>query len=106
MIGNTFNIWPTGKLVVGVGLISLMMSRLKTLTPVSYAEIGPKSRRATSKSNEIHIKEGSQPEIYTEEDAKLLGDCESKWILGVDGYGQDGKRVYDAVNGESCHQCR
>ncbi|XP_038877908.1 uncharacterized protein LOC120070121 isoform X2 [Benincasa hispida] len=81
-------------------------SRLKTLTPVSYAEIRPKTKKENSRSIEIRIKEGSQPEIYTEEDAKLLGDCESNWILGVDGYGQDGKRVYDPVNGESCHQCR
>ncbi|KAL0536307.1 hypothetical protein IC582_025251 [Cucumis melo] len=81
-------------------------SRLKTLTPVSYVEIRPKSKNGNSKSNEIHIKEGSQPEIYTEEDAKLLGDCESDWVLGVDGYGQDGKRLYDPVNGKSCHQCR
>lgn len=106
MIGNKFNIWLTSKLVVVVGLISLMISRLKTLTPVSYVEIRPKSKNGNSKSNEIHIKEGSQPEIYTEEDAKLLGDCESDWVLGVDGYGQDGKRLYDPVNGKSCHQCR
>ncbi|XP_022148527.1 uncharacterized protein LOC111017154 [Momordica charantia] len=81
-------------------------SRLKTLTPVSYAELHPKTKKATSKSNEIHIKEGSQPEIYAEEDAKLLGDCESNWTLCVDGYGQDGKCMYDPINGESCHQCR
>ncbi|XP_022947432.1 uncharacterized protein LOC111451293 isoform X1 [Cucurbita moschata] len=81
-------------------------SRLKTLTPISYMELRPKTKSGSSKSNEIHIKEGSQPEVYTEEDAKLLGDCESSWTVGVDGYDQDGKRMYDPINGESCHQCR
>lgn len=76
------------------------------MTPVSYAERHHKTKKGSSKSIEIHIKVGSQPEIYTEEDAKLLGDCESSWTLGVDGFDQDRQRIYDSVNGESCHQCR
>ncbi|PQM35980.1 cell division cycle-associated protein 7-like [Prunus yedoensis var. nudiflora] len=82
-------------------------SRLKTLTPVSYAEISkPKGKRETSGSVNICIKEGSQPEIYTEEHEKLLGDCMTSWTMGVDGYGDDRKRIYDGVKGETCHQCR
>lgn len=80
--------------------------RLKTLTPVSYSEDHPKRKRGSSRNIEIRILEGSQPEIYTEEHDKLLGDCKSSWTLSVDGYGKDGERIYDPVNGETCHQCR
>ncbi|KAK1293280.1 hypothetical protein QJS10_CPB17g02545 [Acorus calamus] len=52
------------------------------------------------------LEEGAKPEIYTEEHDKLLGDCETSWVLFVDGYGKDGKRVYDPVKGKTCHQCR
>ncbi|PON53052.1 Zinc-finger domain of monoamine-oxidase A repressor R [Trema orientale] len=81
-------------------------SRIKTLAPVSYVELRPKGTRGSSESNEIRIKEGLKPEIYTEEHEKLLGDCKKSWTLLVDGYGEDGKRIYDEVNGETCHQCR
>ncbi|ONH91421.1 hypothetical protein PRUPE_8G113300 [Prunus persica] len=82
-------------------------SRLKTVAPVSYVEIRkPKGKRETSGSVNICIKEGSQPEIYTEEHEKLLGDCMTSWTMGVDGYGEDRKRIYDGVKGETCHQCR
>ncbi|KAM3742989.1 hypothetical protein ACB098_07G110600 [Castanea mollissima] len=81
-------------------------TRLKTLTPVSYSEDHPKRKRGSSRNFEIRILEGSQPEIYTEEHDKLLGDCKSSWTLSVDGYGKDGERIYDPVNGETCHQCR
>ncbi|XP_023874595.2 uncharacterized protein LOC111987116 [Quercus suber] len=81
-------------------------TRLKTLTPVSYLEDHPKRKRGSLRNIEIHILEGSQPEIYTEEHDKLLGDCKLSWTLSVDGYGKDGERIYDSVNGETCHQCR
>ncbi|GLT39988.1 hypothetical protein SLA2020_141510 [Shorea laevis] len=80
-------------------------SRLKTLPSVSYKEVRPE-RNMPSGSYEICIKEGEEPEIYTEEHEKLLGDCKTPWTLSVDGYGKDGKRIYDQVNGKSCHQCR
>lgn len=50
--------------------------------------------------------EGSKPELYTEEHEKLLGSTEMSWTLFVDGYGKDGKRIYDPVRGKTCHQCR
>ncbi|XP_059434671.1 uncharacterized protein LOC132167677 isoform X2 [Corylus avellana] len=81
-------------------------SRLKSLTPVSYSEIRDKKKRNSSENNEIHIREGSEPEIYSEEHDKLLGDCKENWTLFVDGYGEDGKRIYDPVKGKTCHQCR
>lgn len=55
---------------------------------------------------EIQLREGSQPEIYTEEDENLLGDHKTTWTLNVDGCGKDGRRVYDPEMGETCHQCR
>lgn len=78
------------------------------MTPVSYVENLPKKKRDLGSSDdvEIHIKEGEKPEVYTEEDEKLLGDCKEIWILCVDGYGKNGKRIYDPENGETCHQCR
>ncbi|XP_008339235.2 uncharacterized protein [Malus domestica] len=80
-------------------------SRLKSVAPVDYVE-KTKNESSKRKSVEIFIKEGSKPEIYTEEHEKLLGDCVESWELGVDGYGEDRKRIYDPVNGETCHQCR
>ncbi|GFY93937.1 zinc-finger domain of monoamine-oxidase A repressor R1 [Actinidia rufa] len=50
--------------------------------------------------------EGSKPEVYTEEHEKLLGNTQMSWTLFVDGYGQDGRRIYDPVRGKTCHQCR
>ena len=84
-----------------------MEFRLKTLAPVSYVE----NRKRKSSDNdeietEIHIEEGSKPEIYTQEHEMLLGDCEMSWTLLVDGYGNDGKHIYDPVKGETCHQRR
>ncbi|KAL0386174.1 UNVERIFIED_CONTAM: Cell division cycle-associated protein 7 [Sesamum radiatum] len=42
-------------------------------------------------------------EVYTWEHEKLLGDCKSPWPLFDD---QNVKRLYDSVNGITCHQCR
>ncbi|KAK9286364.1 hypothetical protein L1049_014758 [Liquidambar formosana] len=80
-------------------------SRLKNATPISYSEIRNK-KSETSKNDEIYIREGSKPEIYTEEHDKLLGDCKTSWTLLADGYDKNGKRIYDQVKGETCHQCR
>ncbi|GLU02979.1 hypothetical protein SLE2022_202040 [Rubroshorea leprosula] len=80
-------------------------SRLKTLPSVSYEEVRPE-RNMPSGNYDICIKVGTEPEIYTEEHEKLLGDCKTSWTLSVDGYGKDGMRIYDQVNGKSCHQCR
>lgn len=66
----------------------------------------PKKKARESEEIEIHIEEGSKPEIYTEEDMKLLGDSKTAWTLMVDGYGEDGERIYDPFYGKSCHQCR
>ncbi|THG21990.1 hypothetical protein TEA_017960 [Camellia sinensis var. sinensis] len=82
---------------------------LMAVTRVTYKEVSaPKKKHKSEESDEIEIvmKEGSKPEIYTEEDEKLLGDCETAWILNVDGYGEDGERIYDPFFGKSCHQCR
>ncbi|CAL5385745.1 unnamed protein product [Camellia sinensis] len=84
-------------------------SRLMAVTRVTYKEVSaPKKKHKSEESDEIEIvmKEGLKPEIYTEEDEKLLGDCETAWILNVDGYGEDGERIYDPFFGKSCHQCR
>ncbi|GMH02725.1 hypothetical protein Nepgr_004564 [Nepenthes gracilis] len=80
-------------------------SRLETMAPVRYAE-GRTPKEKQWKNLEIFIPEGSRPEVYTEEHAMLLGDSKRTWTLCVDGYGEDGERIYDAVNGKSCHQCR
>ncbi|KAL2250207.1 UNVERIFIED_CONTAM: hypothetical protein Sindi_2494400, partial [Sesamum indicum] len=41
-------------------------------------------------------------EVYTSEYEKLLGDYNSPWTLFDD---QSVKRLYDSVNGITCHQC-
>ncbi|KAE9613578.1 hypothetical protein Lal_00016095 [Lupinus albus] len=85
-------------------------SRLSTLEPVNYSDFFGKVKRESSikeeKEVEIYIPEGQTPEVYTEEQEKLLGDCETVWELFVDGYDEDGERIYDQIKGETCHQCR
>lgn len=49
-------------------------------------ETRPKRMRESVEDDGISIREGSKPEIYTEEDEKLLGDCKTGWTLYVDGY--------------------
>ncbi|OVA10527.1 Zinc-finger domain of monoamine-oxidase A repressor R1 [Macleaya cordata] len=82
-------------------------SRLQNVNPVSYVELRPKrGKQSEEEDGKDLIKEGVQPEIYTEEHEKLLGTCEAPWDLFKDGYGTDGKRIYDPVKGKTCHQCR
>ncbi|WOH13823.1 hypothetical protein DCAR_0933334 [Daucus carota subsp. sativus] len=83
-------------------------SRLNTMTRVNYAEgaHSPKKAGRAARVTEIHLQQGSEPEIYTAEHEKLLGDCKTKWALYVDGYDKNGKRIYDPVEGKGCHQCR
>ena len=63
-----------------------------------------KNIRQKEKNDEVEIviPEGTNPEVYTEEQEKLLGDCESTWELYVDGYDEDGNRIYDPIKGEAC----
>ncbi|CAL0312099.1 unnamed protein product [Lupinus luteus] len=85
-------------------------SRLSTVEPVNYSDFFGNAKRESSskeeKEVEINIPEGKTPEVYTEEQENLLGDCESVWELFVDGYDEDGERMYDPIKGETCHQCR
>ncbi|EEC68379.1 hypothetical protein EE612_056212 [Oryza sativa] len=81
--------------------------RLKNVEPVSYCEIRTKKDKDDNEGgNSVLIEAGSKEEVYTEEDEKLLGPCVEPWTLFVDGYGKDGKRIYDQVRGQTCHQCR
>jgi len=75
------------------------------LTPVSYAEV-PVKKAEFAERGRVVIEEGAKPEVYTDEHLKLLGNTEKPWTLFVDGYGKDGKRIYDSVRGKTCHQCR
>lgn len=75
--------------------------RLKDVARANYL----KNERSLKEMG-ISITDGWKSEIYTKEDEKLLGDCEAKWTLGVDGIEDDGDLLYDPVNGTSCHQCR
>lgn len=79
--------------------------RLQNVAPISYSE-APLKREVGEKKTRVVIEEGSKPEVYTEEHEKLLGNTERTWELFVDGVGKDGKRIYDSVQGKTCHQCR
>ncbi|CAD6253505.1 unnamed protein product [Miscanthus lutarioriparius] len=80
--------------------------RLKDAEPVSYCETEPKKEKHSADGKTVVIEVGAKEEIYTEEHDKLLGTCNTPWTLFVDGYGKDGKRIYDQVRGQTCHQCR
>jgi hypothetical protein len=86
-----------------------------TLPPVDYglkrpyAQYEKEAHSSSSKKKKeegIYIPEGTNPEVYTKEHEKLLGDCETAWELYVDGYDEDGDRIYDPTKGDKCHQCR
>ncbi|KAL5714887.1 hypothetical protein ACHQM5_016789 [Ranunculus cassubicifolius] len=99
---------PQPSLVQSSTLPPRRSSRIQNATPVSYAEEakpGKEKGRVKVEFGEL-VGEGWMPEVYTEEHEKLLGSCESSWTLFVDGYGKDGRRIYDPVKGKSCHQCR
>ena len=76
------------------------------MTPVSYSEEPIAKKKRLSEDEDILLREGSKPEVYTEEHEELLGSTERSWELFVDGCGKDGKRVYDSIQGKTCHQCR
>ena len=49
----------------------------------------------------------SADEVYTQAHVDSLGTHSTPWELFVDGYDlQSGRRLYDAVRGATCHQCR
>ncbi|CAK9166409.1 unnamed protein product [Ilex paraguariensis] len=82
-------------------------SRLQSLTPVSYSEVQLSNKDASlGDKYDLLREEGSKPEVYSEEHEKLLGNTEMSWTLFVDGYGKDGRRIYDPIKGKTCHQCR
>ncbi|CAO2164729.1 unnamed protein product [Urochloa humidicola] len=81
--------------------------RLKSMEQVSYCEIQPKNEKNDPEGGKsLFLEVGAKEEIYTEEHEKLLGTCNTPWTLFVDCYGKDGKRIYDQVRGQTCHQCR
>lgn len=80
-------------------------SRLQNVTPISYSEV-PVKKAEFVENGRVVIEAGAKPEVYTEEHEKLLGNTEKPWTLFVDGYGKDGRRIYDCVRGKTCHQCR
>lgn len=84
-----------------------LFNRLQNATPVTYSEVRlTKKDKSLELEDELLREQGAKPEIYTEEHEKLLGNTEKSWTFFVDGYGKDGKRIYDPVRGKTCHQCR
>ncbi|CAI0429493.1 unnamed protein product [Linum tenue] len=81
-------------------------SRLQNIDPPSYAEGGKSKMDALEDDERVNRRAGSKPEVYSEEQVKRLGGTERTWTLFVDGYGKDGRRIYDPINGKTCHQCR
>ncbi|XP_028765898.1 cell division cycle-associated 7-like protein [Neltuma alba] len=79
-------------------------SRIQSLGPIKYYE--GREKRDSSKNLEICIPKGTNPEVYTKKHEKLLGDCKMEWELYIDGYDDDGNRLYDPIKGQTCHQCR
>lgn len=100
-----FRATPETKLVL-TPAPSRRSSRLQNVTPVSYVEFPPAWRENFDSKSIRSFQRGSQPEIYTEEHEKLLGSCQTEWVLFQDGYGPGGNRIYDPVRGKTCHQCR
>ncbi|XP_022762127.1 uncharacterized protein LOC111308032 [Durio zibethinus] len=67
----------------------------------------PKRKPFDNDEIEIHLEEGWKPEIYTHEHEILFGDCETSLNLLVDGFGSDGKRIFDPLGLHThCSQCK
>ncbi|KAG6405885.1 hypothetical protein SASPL_133479 [Salvia splendens] len=94
---------PTAKLIAFTIRCLPPLPAPPAALPVTYCEIDMGKKK---KSVKEWREEGSRPEVYSEEHDKLLGSTEMSWTLFVDGYGKDGKRIYDPINGKTCHQCR
>ena len=45
-------------------------------------------------------------EVYEARHAEARGSAAEPWTLFEDGYDDKGRRIYDPVNGQCCHQCR
>ncbi|KAK6922984.1 Zinc-finger domain of monoamine-oxidase A repressor R1 [Dillenia turbinata] len=103
---NSSDKTPQRSLLIPLSHPPRRSSRLQNVTPVSYTEVKALKKEKAQEFDDILVEEGFKPEIYTEEHEKLLGSCETTWTLFVDGYGKDGKRIYDPVRGLTCHQCR
>lgn len=93
--------------------ITSVKCRLSGSPAVSYAESeGRGKRESIGKEKKAGRRAsnagtgGFQPEIYTEDHEKLLGDVKTEWQLFVDGYDGKGNRIYDPAGGKTCHQCR
>lgn len=82
---------------------SILMDNISRLKDVSQAKCLENERALIDMG--ITIPDAWKQEFYTEEHEKLLGDCEAKWTLNMDGFGEDGERLYNP-DGQPCHQCR
>ncbi|CAN1308927.1 Cell division cycle-associated 7-like protein [Linum perenne] len=66
-----------------------------------------KRRVISNEEGLVKFREGRKREIFSVKPGEnVLGSTERSWTLCEDGYGEDGRRVYDQINGKSCHQCR
>lgn len=82
-------------------LLFLYMYRLQNTDPVMYPEVTVDRNHNSSKSfNNNYLGLNSKPDLLSTEEVL----CESS--MSVNGYQQDGKRIYDYVRGKTCHQCR
>ncbi|PSC73301.1 ubiquitin-ligase zinc ion binding [Micractinium conductrix] len=52
------------------------------------------------------MRENMREEVYGVAHLDALGSHKQEWELFVDGYDAKGERIYDKVNGQTCHQCR
>ncbi|XP_039035648.1 cell division cycle-associated protein 7-like [Hibiscus syriacus] len=78
-------------------------SRLQNTTSATYSEAALAKKDELLENVELKV---SKSEVYTEEHEKLLGDTQRSWTHFVDGYGSDGRQIYDVFEGKNCHQCR
>ena len=76
---------------------------MQNTTPVTDSKVVLAKKDELLEDVKLKLRES---EVYTEEHEMLLGNTEKSWTLFVDGYGNDGKRIYDYLKGKTCHQCR
>lgn len=71
---------------------------------VIYFEEVEKKKGKVFKEMVLWLLEGGERfEVYIDEYEKFFGNIEWVWEFFVDGYGLDGKWIYDFVKGKICY---
>eukprot|EP00892_Ulva_mutabilis_P010435 jgi/Ulvmu1/7764/UM039_0072.1 len=89
--------------IAGRNAINYDENHLSGVDPTEKAK-HPRAKKALFSGK---FNEACREESYSAEHVQALGVATEQWVLFKDGYcAHTGKRIYDKVDGVTCHQCR